>query len=101
MQQAILQAFARHGQAAVNKAGSEACCESGWGPQAQNGQYLGLFQTGSYHYETIKFWSRQRFGIYAQGAYAFAWFDPWVNAHTAQSSYVDRGNFSAFTCEAG
>ena len=89
VQLSIQQAFGPYGQAVVDQAGRVACCESGWGPQAVNGQYLGLFQTGSNGYATIRFYSGG----------AFLPFDPFVNAQTARDFYVTRGRtWSAFSC---
>lgn len=89
VQMSIQQAFGPYGQAVVDQAGRVACCESGWGPQAVNGQYLGLFQTGSNGYATIRFYSGG----------AFLPFDPFVNAQTARDFYVTRGRtWSAFSC---
>lgn len=95
--QAVLEAFARHGQGAVDHAGQEACCESSYGPFARNGQFLGMFQNGRDSYGTMMFWS-EKFG-YPRGW--MAWYDARVSAHTAQSSYVQRGDFSAYTCYPG
>ena len=91
---AIYEAFAHLGQAVVDKAGRVACCESGWGPQAVNGQYRGLFQLGSGFDGTIRFYSVKRFGTLV----AFAPFDAWVSAQAARDSYVTRGGWSAFAC---
>jgi hypothetical protein len=51
-------------------------CESGLNPHARNGQYLGLFQLGSYHY-----W---RFG-------GKPWNDPVVNIDAAAALQAEQG----------
>ncbi len=65
-EQAIRSVFGRYGQQAVNVAR----CESGLRTWASNGQYLGLFQMGS--------WARSRFGhgadAYTQARAAYAYF---------------------------
>ena len=58
--------------------------ESGWNPNATNGQYRGLFQLGANYNATIAF-------------YGGNVFDPRTNAQVARDSYVQRGNFSAFS----
>lgn len=86
VQQAILKAFGHLGQGVVNEAGRVACCESGWGPRAVNGQYRGLFQLGSNFNGTIAFYGGDVFNAY-------------TNAQVARDSYIQRGHsWSAFSC---
>ncbi len=75
-EEAILWAFRDHPEEVRREAVDVAACESGLDPTATNGQYLGLFQMGSYHY-----W---RFG-------GGSWDDPVVNAAAAESLYDEQG----------
>ena len=86
VQLSIQQAFGPYGQAVVDQAGRVACCESGWGPQAVNGQYRGLFQLGYNYNGTIAF-------------YGGAVFDPFTNTQVARDSWVTRGGWAAFACK--
>ncbi len=74
----IRAAFAAVGASAGTQdfAVSVARCESGLNPHATNGQYLGLFQMGHYHY-----W---RFD-------GQPWSDPEVNARAAAGLWADSG----------
>lgn len=85
VQTAILNAFGPYGQEVTDQAGRVACCESGWGPQATNGQHRGLFQLGHNYDHTIAF-------------YGGNVFDPFTNAQVARDSWVTRGGWSAFAC---
>lgn len=76
------------GQPLVEASGRVLCCESGWGSNAVNGQYLGLFQLNVNLYgPTIRFYSVKRFGYES----TWAVFDAWVNAQVARDSYLSRG----------
>jgi hypothetical protein len=55
-------------------------CESGLWPYAHNGQYLGIFQMGSY----------------ARGRYGHSW-SPWQQARDASEYYRDAG-WSPWAC---
>ena len=68
--------FGPFGDDVVEQAKRVARCESGLNPSATNGQYLGLFQMGGYHY-----W---RF----EGG---AWDDPYVNARAAGGLWLQSG----------
>jgi hypothetical protein len=58
-------------------------CESGWSHWARNGQYLGLFQMGSY----------------ARGRYGHAW-NPWAQARSAYRYFVASGkDWSPWSCK--
>lgn len=84
---AIYRAFGHLGQEVVNQAGRVACCESGWGPEATNGQYRGLFQLGYNYNGTITFYGGNVFNAF-------------TNAQVARDSYVTRGySWSAFQCQ--
>jgi len=58
-------------------------CESGWSIWARNGQYLGLFQMGSY----------------ARARYGHAW-NAWAQSRAAYRYFIDSGrNWSPWTCK--
>jgi hypothetical protein len=58
-------------------------CESGWSHWARNGQYLGLFQMGSY----------------ARGLYGHAW-NPWAQARAAWRYFAASGkDWSPWSCK--
>jgi len=60
-----------------------AWCESRYSTWASNGQYLGLFQMGSY--------ARARYG---HGA------DAWTQARAARAYFIDSGrNWSPWSCK--
>lgn len=60
-----------------------ATCESGLTEWARNGQYLGLFQMGSY----------------ARARYGHAW-NPWTQARAAFRYFVDSGrDWSPWACK--
>lgn len=79
---AIEKAFSQHGETVVTEAKRVAWCESRWQPDVRNGQYLGLFQLGAYH------WWR----------FDGPWYDPEVNAAAAQSLYTEQG-WTPWTCK--
>lgn len=57
-------------------------CESGLTTRAQNGQYLGLFQMGSY----------------ARGRFGHSW-TPWGQARSARRYFIDSGkDWSPWSC---
>ena len=68
--------FSPYGWDVVEQAKRVARCESGWNPSATNGQYLGLFQMGSYHYWRFE---------------GNRWDDPYVNARAAGGLYREQG----------
>ena len=68
--------FSPYGWDVVEQAKRVAWCESGWNPSATNGQYLGLFQMGSYHYWRFE---------------GNRWDDPYVNARAAGGLYREQG----------
>lgn len=75
----IRQVFGRYGDQAVRVAR----CESGLTIGATNGQYLGLFQMGSY----------------ARSKYGHAW-NPWGQARAAYRYFVDSGrDWSPWSCK--
>lgn len=75
-EQAIEVHFSHYGPEVVEEAKAVARCESGLDPTATNGQYLGLFQMGGYHYWRFE---------------GNAWDDPFVNARAAGGLYAERG----------
>lgn len=84
---AIEVVFHRHGPAVVDQALEVAECESGMNPEARNGQFLGLYQMGHWHY-----W---RFG---DGD----WRDPLVNALAAEGLWKDSGgSWRPWACAPG
>jgi len=75
----IMKVFGRYGTQAV----AVARCESGLTIGAENGQYLGLFQMGSY----------------ARGKYGHSW-NAWGQARAAYRYFVDSGrDWSPWSCK--
>jgi hypothetical protein len=71
-------AFEEHGPAVQAEAVDVARCESSLNPSATNGEYLGLFQLGHYHYWRID-------------VYGGDWANPWQNAEAASDLYAEQG----------
>lgn len=69
-----------------DKAVRVASCESGLNHNAlsSGGTYAGLFQIGRH--------------VVAIHAYGGNRLDPWANAYAARDLFVQRGNWSAWTC---
>lgn len=84
VEELIALAFAEHGPDVQAQAVEVARCESGHDPGATNGQYLGLFQLGRYHYWRID-------------AYGGRWDDPLQNAQAAADLYAEQG-WRPWTC---
>jgi hypothetical protein len=76
----IRQVFGRYGDQAVNVAD----CESHLRTWARNGQYLGMFQMGSY----------------ARAKYGHHWTSPWHQAKAAYHYFRDSGrDWSPWDCK--
>lgn len=73
---AIEMHFGPYGPEVVEQAKRVAMCESTMNPGVTNGQYIGLFQMGSYHY-----WRFEGNNGY----------DPYVNARAAGGLWLERG----------
>lgn len=85
---AIAQFFGPYGPGVQGIAECIAGRESGWNPYAVNGQYRGVFQLGRNFQGTVNF-------------YGGDFFDPYQNTQAARDSFVQRGNFSAFSTARG
>lgn len=76
----IKQVFGRYGEQAV----TVASCESGLSVWARNGQYLGLFQMGSY----------------ARSKYGHSYNNAWIQARAARGYFIDSGrDWSPWSCK--
>ena len=81
---AIEMHFGPYGPDVVEEAKRVARCESGWNPDATNGQYLGLFQMGAYHYWRFE---------------GNAWNDPYVNARAAGGLWAESHSWRHWSCK--
>lgn len=76
VEHAIQMHFSPYGDHVVREALNVAWCESTHNPNLTNGQYLGLFQMGKYHYWRFE---------------GNPWNDPYVNARAAGGLYAEQG----------